>query len=341
MSCGLDQSCGMNAQTCEMEQTCSAPMQCETSCAPAPTHCEAAPCQQSYTMPCNYNECGEEEETCEQRTGFRQSVRNMFRRHSESSCSEQGYECDYNNCNPCETQQTCEMPCMPEPVCQPCQPVCMPEPVCPPKPVMKKAYRTEKYTVQVPTEKKIKVAVCVPSFEKKVICKQVTAYKTKWVAQKIPYCKEVKETIKVPTTKTVYKTQTIKGCKTETKCRKVPYWYCEEPKCAPEPVCSPCEPMSCEPMSCEPMSCEPMSCEPMSCEPCDYNPCGQEMRKRDRFMNAVERPFEAIEEKWDRKMDSRRCREFEDSYDCRPCGQMKSCGSKKKGFWRSFFGQNY
>lgn len=95
MSCGLDQSCGMNAQTCEMEQTCSAPMHCETSCAPAPTHCEAAPCQQSYTMPCNYNECGEEEETCEQRTGFRQSVRNMFRRHSESSCSEQGYECDY------------------------------------------------------------------------------------------------------------------------------------------------------------------------------------------------------------------------------------------------------
>lgn len=167
MSCGLDQSCGMNAQTCEMEQTCSAPMQCETSCAPAPTHCEAAPCQQSYTMPCNYNECGQEEETCDQRTGFRQSVRNMFRRHSESSCSEQGYECDYNNCNPCETQQTCEMPCMPEPVCQPCQPVCMPEPVCPPKPVMKKAYRTEKYTVQVPTEKKVKVAVCVPSFEKK------------------------------------------------------------------------------------------------------------------------------------------------------------------------------
>jgi len=333
MSCGLDQSCGMN-QTCEMEQTCSAPMEscmvapCETSCAPAPTPC-AAPCQQSYTMPCNYNECGEEEG----RTGFRQSVRNMFRRHSESSCSEQGYECDYNTCNPCE-EQTCEpMHCMPEPVCQPCQPVCMPEPVCmpapvcAPKPVMKKAYRTEQYTVQVPTEKKIKVAVCVPSFERKVICKQVTAYKTKWVAQKIPYCKEVKETIKVPTTKTVYKTQTIKGCKTETKCRKVPYWYCEEPKpvCVPEPVCSPCQPMQCE----------PMQCQPMSCEPCDYQPCGQEMRKRDRFMNAVERPFDAIEEKWDQKMDARKCREFEDSYDCRPCGS-----GDKKGFWRSFFGQN-
>merc|ERR1719483_2041424 len=103
---------------------------CETSCAPAPTPC-AAPCQQSYTMPCNYSEC---------------------------SCSEQGYECDYNTCNPCE-EQTCEpMHCMPEPVCQPCQPVCMPEPVCmpapvcAPKPVMKKAYRTEQYTVQVPTK---------------------------------------------------------------------------------------------------------------------------------------------------------------------------------------------
>merc|ERR1712061_88649 len=47
---------------------------------------------------------------------------------------------DYNQCQPCQPMS-----------CEPCQPVCEP---CPPKPVMKKAYRTEKYQVQVPYEKK-------------------------------------------------------------------------------------------------------------------------------------------------------------------------------------------
>merc|ERR1712167_133618 len=171
------------------------------------------------------NQCGDYNQ------GFRQPIRNMFRRHSESSCS------DYDQqCSPCA-----------QPVCEPCQPVCKP------KPVMKKGYTTERYTVQVPFEKKIKVACQVPSSEKKVICKQVQCFKTKYVPTKVPYLKNVKETITVPTMKTVYKTQTQKCYKTETKCRKVPYWYCEEPKCtAPEPVCAPV-------------------CAP-ACSACEYNP---------------------------------------------------------------------
>jgi len=300
-------SCGMNNNnSCE-----AAP--CVTSCA-APC---AAPCAPttSYTMPCNYNQCNGDNNF---NVGFRQSIRNMFRRHSESSCSDYNGGCDFNNCNPCEQQTSCE-PC--QPVCEPCQPVCKP---CP-KPVMKKGYTTEKYTVQVPFEKKIKVACQVPSSEKKVICKQVQCFKTKYVPTKVPYLKNVKETITVPTTKTVYKTQTQKCYKTETKCRKVPYWYCEEPKCvAPEPVCAPV-------------------CAP-ACSPCEYNPCGGDfgMRKRDRFMQGfrnMENRWDQFEDnvecKWDNSRFGRKFNEFEDSYDCNRYNS--GCGGKK-GFWRSFFG---
>jgi len=293
------QSCGINTTVespCAVAAPCAMPVQ---DCAPC-----AMPVQQCATMPCDYNQCGDFNQ---HHVGFRQSIRNMFRRHSESSCSDfDQNDCNFNQCQPCQ-------PC--QPVCEPCQPVCEP---CPPKPVMKKAYRTEQYQVQVPFDKKIKVACQVPSFEKKTICRQVQCERTKYVPVKVPYTKNVKETIKVPTTKTVYKTQVQKCFKTETKCRKVPYWYCEQPKpvCPPQPVCNPCE-----------------------------MPCDDGMRKRDRFMNAIQRPFEAIDDKWDQFEDkvedrwdnrfNRRSCEYEDVYDCNRRSQ-RSCGGKKS-FWRSFF----
>lgn len=306
-------TCGMNtavesSSPCAVAAPCAIPVQDCSPCAMPVQDC--SPCAmpvQDY-MPCNdYNQCGDFNQ---QHVGFRQSIRNMFRRHSESSCSTTSGN-DWNQCQPCQPM-----------ACEPCQPVCEP---CPPKPVMKKGYRTEKYCVQVPYDKKIKVACQVPSFEKKTICRQVQCEKTKYVPVKVPYTKNVKETIKVPTTKTVYKTQIQKCFKTETKCRKVPYWYCEQPKpvCPPQP-CNPCE-------------------MPMSCDPCgdDFG-----MRKRDRFMNSIRRPFEAIDDKWDQfedrvesKWDSRfnnrnRSCEYEDVYDC---NRKSSCGGKKS-FWRSFFG---